>query len=285
MSVHWRIVNQLKSKVERAEQHIRDLEAVWRTHKKRAYPVTRKKDAKAREYIYTLRDVKPVPVNVPWLVGDAVHNLRSALDHVAYHLAVVATSGTGPFDGLYFPIGKDRTSFKSKLRQAKKYKTAAGGTVKRLRQDAIDAIKLIEPYEGGKGELLSYIHQLDVIDKHHSLLAIGAANVSHSMPPSQVRRYKEALGISADDRELTPKITSRAFLTNSGQVPIYPLEAGQELRRVPFEEFDKNMYFTFEVAFGEPQVIKGKPLIPTLYRASKLIRDIIRDFENGGLLR
>src|SRR4051794_11673241 len=38
--------------------------------------------------VYRLRLLRPVSADFAALVGDAVHNLRSSLDQVAYHLAV-----------------------------------------------------------------------------------------------------------------------------------------------------------------------------------------------------
>jgi hypothetical protein len=282
--LYWQKVNKLRSKVERAENHIRDLQRFWTTFEQKAYPVARKKDLKTRQYIYTLRYVKPIPDVVPWMVGDAVHNLRSALDHLAYYLVSIATSGKGPFEEVYFPVARSREGFKSRLRSTKKYKSTAGGTVKRLRKCAIDAIKRIEPYEGGRGEILFHIHKLDIIDKHHVLLAVGSMNPSHSMPPSDVARYRKGLGIARNSPDFTPKKLSTTFLTES-VLRHFPLKAGDELKRVPFSEFDENMYFRFDVAFGEPEVLKGKAIIPTLFQAAKFIREIIRNFDERGVLK
>jgi hypothetical protein len=63
-----------------------------------------------------------------------------------------------------------------------------------------------------------------------------------------------------------------------------PLKTNAVLRRVRLTEIDEHTQFVFEVAFGEPEILQGKPIVVTLHRAAKLIRDVIRDFDRAGLL-
>jgi hypothetical protein len=44
------------------------------------------------------------------------------------------------------------------------------------------------------------------------------------------------------------------------------------------------MHFAFEVAFGEPEIVKGKSVLVTLYHLAHLIRHIIYAFDRDGLL-
>ena len=44
-------------------------------------------------------------------------------------------------------------------------------------QDAEDAISAVEPYEGGKGDLLWRLHRLSIVDKHRLPLAIVGGNL------------------------------------------------------------------------------------------------------------
>ena len=46
--------------------------------------------------------VGPIPVAVPIVLGDAVHNLRSAVDHIAW--LAVAASGNTPGPSTSFPV-------------------------------------------------------------------------------------------------------------------------------------------------------------------------------------
>lgn len=280
MALDWQVFERLNSKIKRAEQHINDIQSLWLKFREDAYPVVSKDNPYTGQRIYSLRDAAPIPEEIPWLLGDAAHNLISALDHVAYHLVSVFTNGSGPFTNVYFPVAKTSRHFRKKLLRTADHETAPGRIIKRLGQGAIKAIEDIEPYEGGRGQILAYIHGLDIIDKHHVLLTVGSMNRLHTMPPDEIASYKKSFGIG--DHDFTPLHASRVFLTESAWK--FPLKTGDELLRVPLAQVDENMYFPFEVAFGEPEIIKGKPIVETLHQAAKVIRDIIREFERTGLL-
>src|ERR1039457_2779872 len=280
MAADWQLLERLRSKVERAEDFIHNLQVFWSAFKVNAYPVTFKDDTKRGKRIYRLGNIEPIPVDIPWMAGDAAHNLISALDHIAYHLVSVFTGGRGPFTNVYFPVAKNRRHSQFKLARTSEHKAEGGGIIKRLGKESIEAIERIEPYQGGKGFILSYIHQLDIIDKHHMLLTVGSMNRSHTMAPSSIERYKRS-GIGWDG--MTPEQESVAFMTEAIGVQ-FPLKTGGKLATVALSEVNENMYFPFEIAFGEPKVIEGKPVLETLHQGAGLIRDIIKDFDRRGLL-
>jgi hypothetical protein len=61
---------------------------------------------------------------------------------------------------------------------------------------------------------------------------------------------------------------------------LFPLKQGHELfRDAPDSEFNKDVKFGFEIAFGEPQVAEGEPLLETLQGMSDLVNNLISDFD------
>jgi hypothetical protein len=91
-------------KLNRAKRHVDDLEdeirAYWKTGpiSTRGTGVTETEGGGTGARTFTVENVKPLPDTIPVLVGDAVHNLRSALDHFAYAAVAQPTRHT------YFPI-------------------------------------------------------------------------------------------------------------------------------------------------------------------------------------
>lgn len=145
-------------KVERAEHHIRKLDALFgqyvRDSMKRFRP-KRNRDP--------LKQARPAtfPKHVPTVLGDALHNLHAALDH-AYHIAADANSATFSERRL-FPFGQDRQSLEGSINGHK-----AKGTTPS--EEVITAIlDEIQPYEGGKLGLYG-LHKLDITDKHLVLI-------------------------------------------------------------------------------------------------------------------
>src|ERR1017187_4670578 len=132
------------AKIERAEEQIYKLESAWANFREHAYQVASKDDPQTEDRTYYLSSVRDIPPTMSLLAGDAVHNLRTALDHLIQLLISVKEGAPGPFKHVYFPIATD----------AAEYKSARRRVVKRIRQEAIEAIDRIEPYGGGKGEML-----------------------------------------------------------------------------------------------------------------------------------
>jgi hypothetical protein len=61
---------------------------------------------------------------------------------------------------------------------------------------------------------------------------------------------------------------------------LFPLKQGDELfRDVPDAEWNPDIKFGFEIAFGEPGVAEGEPLLPTLRAMRDLVGNLISDFD------
>ena len=93
--------------------------------------------------------------------------------------------------------------------------------------------------------------------------------------------YRRALGLG--NRNIRRGQEPLVFQTKSSAP--FPLNTGDVLARLPIAEANKEMYFPFVIAFGEPGVFKGNPVIPTLYQIAQLIRNIVRDFDSRGVLK
>ena len=115
----------------------------------------------------TFRDVDP---EWPLVIGDCLHNLRSALDHVVNELS-------GGMPHTEFPIFKDRREF-FKLESPSHTMGPKTGALYKLRgvsDRAWCAIESAQPYvaeENGldpETEPLWILHQLNNIDKHRTL--------------------------------------------------------------------------------------------------------------------
>jgi hypothetical protein len=106
-----------------------------------------------------------IPDRLPAILGDAVHNLRSALDHLAW--ALVEANGNTPNHRTQFPINYDLASFEEAVPRC-----LAGAS-----DAAISAIKNLKPYKMGNNQpgnqLLYAVHELDIIDKHRLIVAVA----------------------------------------------------------------------------------------------------------------
>lgn len=129
----------------------------------------------------------PMP-SWPSIVGDVVHNLRSALDHVAY--ALVKAGPNPPTRQTMFPVTRSAADF------ARVTRTSLSG----LSSTALAAVERRQPYHEGCLELAA-IHGLDVIDKHREL---------HIMAP--LIRSEDDAGQAGRDFQRTSELTLQSEL-------------------------------------------------------------------------
>ena len=149
----------IKVKIERAKKCLRDLEAeLSRFGNQHFYPVLTKTDPQLGEITEGPSKRRILPFEALAIAGDVVHNLRSALDHLANQLVWVG-SDSEPSRRVAFPISEDAAAYERD--KTRKVEGMCPKTIK-----AIDALK---PYKGGKGDALWRLHELDNIDKHRTL--------------------------------------------------------------------------------------------------------------------
>jgi hypothetical protein len=269
-------------KCERAEKHIDDLKRAVDTFLgEEPYAIRFEENPDTGDRTYYIGKDAEVPPDIPVICGDAVHNLRTALDHLIYRLAHVHTSGKGPFDNLHFPIGETKTAFEKSLARALHYKSKLKGPTPRLGQDTVKAIRSLEPYGGGTGEYFWHLHKLDIIDKHHLLLTAASSNQYHSMVPSE-RALSKRDFLGAEMSESSAALDAKTFLES--HTPKFPLKTGDKLWTVAKANVDENMHLPIEIAFADPPVLAGEPIIETLDEISSAVRNTVLWFEKLGML-
>lgn len=133
------------------------------------YMSTSQVDAESGEYALKYFANREIVTRFAVLCGDAIHNLRVALDFAWYEL----TSEDSPASehNLRFPIYPTRKHLEEFIRSREKQQS-----VVRLSRKLLDTIR---PYKGGNaiGDLIYALHRLDIRDKHQ--LLIPQVQVSH----------------------------------------------------------------------------------------------------------
>ena len=145
----------IRVKTKRAKDHIAHAEDAAR---KALKGISAFRDSKGG--LHMPESTHTLPIEILSAAGDAIHNLRSALDHLAWQLA--HWKGHKPTEHTGFPIGKSLANYKS-MRARK----VAG-----MCPEAKKAIDDLKPYRGGN-QALWRIHYLDIADKHRQLYVLG----------------------------------------------------------------------------------------------------------------
>jgi hypothetical protein len=250
-------------KIERAKKHVQDLIIALTTFSdSKPYKVGTKRDSETKRLIYYVTEVRELPPHIATIVGDVIHNLRSALDYLAYQLVIVGKGNNRPFRHVEFPI----------FDSAQKYEAGKHRKIKGMRPEAIKAIDIIKPYKSGNDQLWR-LHRLNNIDKHRLLITVSS--------------YFQSIGIGTIlNREM-----KEAF-PDIGEIPIpsvsinpadkkCPLKADDELfTDLPDAEFNDKIPFRFEVSLNEPEVIECEPILVTLQQFIDMVGKIIESFDS-----
>lgn len=222
------------------------------TFRQELYPEVGEK----RLIFYTI----PLPLEWSVIIGEIVHDLRSALDHAIYELTCIE-SGT-PAYKTEFPVFEDEILYLQAnkrgepTRRSGLYKIQG---IKDTRRQAI--IKGLQPFEFRKTHkpteypIIAFIHELNIVDKHRTLNLCRMATTSFA-----IHWLRDTHPIS---------IT----------VPTGRLEDGTEVARwKPVGDFndevDMESDISFKIAFGDSvSILDKQPVIPVI---DKLIRGVDR---------
>lgn len=162
-------------KIDRATQHIKELQELVRKTRPFGYLVETNTQTGQRVASPTKNEV--VVDRMALVIGDVVHNLRSALDH-AYWLIVCGTERERFFSifkdrrppaekeaSVQFPFAKDANSLEKALRNRFAYYAGTAFLI---------ALRQLRPHgPPGGNDLLCLIHQTDILDKHRLLIPMG----------------------------------------------------------------------------------------------------------------
>jgi hypothetical protein len=212
--------------------------------------------------------VKPVPEVIYLIAGDAIHNLRSALDYLAWQLVLIS-GGNPERSKPQFPVQWDTPNC---------YDTNGIPILmsnQKLRPDIrrlLDS-KWLQPYHAADpdGHPLYFIHNLDIIDKHRHLnvisTSIGGGLVVLGLPCGRTLTM-EHKGLARAD---------------GGQWRQMPLENGTPLAvftysdvgDVPYTEMDVDSQVAIEITIGEIGSIDN-PALPITDQIGGLIA-FVRD--------
>lgn len=144
-----------KTKLKRASKFITEIEAGLIAYNAND-PISAEWDYSGAEpgLKISMKEVDPEMLSA---LGDAIHNMRTALDLMASELARI----NGKSDRhIYFPFAASQAEFPAAIKKRNFH--LAG-------EDAVALIMQFAPYKGGK-ERLRAIHDLDIEDKHTALL-------------------------------------------------------------------------------------------------------------------
>jgi hypothetical protein len=261
MPVSTGVLEKLTAKVVWAYKHIDDLDSACDAFIK-TYPdrIERQHDTQTREFVFRMRQPPPMKVDISLMVGDALGNLRSALDHTANHLY------SGPIPSkkrIYFPI----------FETAPQYQAAVlAGEIQHFGKPLEDFLDGIKPYKGGN-DLFWKLRELNNRDKHRLLLPTASAHYARSQTRIEAEKEREDWARIHPGKPFPLSEGARRMINVAN--PIKALKAGDEFLRVPDTEVNEHPHLHVDVAINEIGIAQGEPLVPLLREIAGLVMTTI----------
>lgn len=237
-----------KLKLDRAIHHIDDVkDAILRFAQSKPYFIFEDFDAEAREYVIKAGLKRELPGELFTISGDAIHNLRTALDYLACVLA--QERGIVNVDGIYFPTGRWQDA---------KMDAGRWGKIQKLGTRAICLLDDLNTSSIWRRDN-RVLHVLDLTDKHRSLLPIGRAGhgftISGTFSGSAKIGIGEAPGWKSANEDI---VLARRGVDSHAQYEIEP---------------------TVNVSFGDVQGIGVGPMVEVLERLRGFVGYTLTIFE------
>jgi hypothetical protein len=148
-------------KVERAQKHIHDLNIeIYRFLDSHHHTAFIEHDSNCPGDLLKVRQNFDTPSEISLVLGDVIHNLHSALDIAINEVEALTCGVMTPYTK--FPIYESREKFEAAIN---------GGFQQKVPFEILNLLQVdVQPYHGGYGEALFYLHSLDIEDKHRTIL-------------------------------------------------------------------------------------------------------------------
>ncbi len=250
------------SKLARARKHLDDLRAaIVAFLATQPYEVMREEEISSGDLVYKLRTCHEVPGDLSLIIGDVLHNLRSALDHLAWRL--VELNNKTPNRNTQFVICANQTAFQNRVAQ---------GALREMSQTARTFIENLHPYRGGD-DILWQLNELENIDKHRLLLVTGNAFNSLGLAWKFTAPGKPDTSITLP---LDMRPTDRSFPLHQGAEVLRVNKAARQSHDLSFPIQLQEPNFTFDIGFADGAVMTGEPVEEKLEEMYTRVEQILR---------
>jgi hypothetical protein len=144
-------------------------------------------DTDKGQYTFYVHDLEPLDPDWSLILGDCIHNARTALDYLMVQLyALVTQTDPAQVKGIMFPISDDPGNFNglSGVVEARKHLSFSGYLTRIEELQPYNALNSSiwpiviapnRPLTNSPGSALSTLNRLDIRDKHRALHATRAA--------------------------------------------------------------------------------------------------------------
>lgn len=229
-----------RRKIIRAEEHIAELKSCLARYARNLGSPRAETDAKSGELLLHFLPEPDVSVTLALILGDAVHNLRTALDLAWYE---ISERFDLPLNKAKFPFRETREELESAIKGAPEI-------IQTLRLDKF-LLDEIQPYSGGNNSLWA-LHRLDIEDKHRLIIPVlDSGSIRGLRIENDSGGAQEVFIARTGGREMWKRYPAGYKLKSKGEASV-------------------NVFFSHTAP-----ILQNEPIEPVLARFSKSVSDVI----------
>ncbi len=233
----------VRLKLDRAQYHLEALDSeIASFFDREPYVISYEREPDGSEHVYRVHESEVPPLALGATIGDCLQNMRSALDHLVWQLAVHSGKKTTPSRQTAFPICDTIEAFRSKGTRVK---------VGDLTAEYRAGIERLQPFQIGpkaRDHWLWHLNELSRVDRHRVLHVVGGV--------------QDTIDISTGDRDDDGnfRVIPIRYFTLGLNVAYAPFKDGAEVARftlkttepeIDITKVETNCDFTFIVTFGQ----------------------------------
>jgi hypothetical protein len=239
-------------KCERAHHHLKTLKAEFDAFTRDAYSIRHEVKDGGREHVYRVVRLKKTRPEWGPIIGDCLGNAASALDHLAYQLAILHTGTLTPAlaRDTRFPIYGSPRDFWNNLPR-----------LRAIGPDQVVPLERLQPYHGMRApddHWLMILKRLSDFDKHRTLhtTSYRFGGMVHHEPDSLI----------------------------DAVFPTGQLKLGADLARFVFNppdsEIDVDPRFTVDITFKDTPLADGVEVEAMLNTICACVDDVVDEFRS-----
>jgi hypothetical protein len=257
-------------KIDRATKHVNELNELL--GKTRPFSYIVETDTDTRQRSASPKKNEAIAADMAVIIGDAVHNLRSALDHAFWDIVYDRQRISR---GIWDHGGPQRLDSEARRIQFPFCTKAAGldGEIKKRMAEHVgakfcDALRRLKPYRDGDGNKMLYlIHELDLRDKHMLLIPVG--NYQKSGLTTMLRQAISDFPYGLDN---SPFFNMSFGWTARNNLPA--VELGTPVAGAT-SKFEREINIPIDVVLELRGGLPLQPIVPLLYALVDMARETI----------
>lgn len=262
----------LQRRLDRARKHLEDFERQSKRFINGLHyeVVTERASDGTDEFVRVIaKGGKEPPLNLSFVIGDCIHNLRSIPDNLIWQLGKIFGCPAGVLEHLKFPACVTSDDFANKVKSFKGFP-----------QSAIDLIESLQPYQPYQGGNDPYSHPIWILnrlwndDKHRSPVICTTIHKSSGIRPGKGQV------IQLPDGRIINQVFIRHMAIKTGGV----FHGSAEIATIgvrahePIPQIDYQL--SFDIAFDKEGPAKGRLVSKCLRNLHDFIRDeVLAQFE------